>query len=118
MAFVPAHPLALGFFVAILVGVCAAAVTAVHVATAKQTEDGRRAARASVTFGIGLSLWLAIVAGVVASGILEARPLPSVPIFLATCNLVGLGVALSPLGRRLALGLSLGALVGFQAFRL
>jgi hypothetical protein len=118
MAPTPGHPIALASFAAILVGVCTAAVAGVHVATAKQTGDGRRATRAAVTFGIGLGVWLAIVSTVVASGVLEAWPFPWVPLFLAACNLLGLGVALSPLGRRLALGLPLGALVGFQAFRL
>lgn len=37
---------------------------------------------------------------------------------MATCNLAGLGFALSPAGARLVAGLPIAALVGFHAFRL
>jgi hypothetical protein len=45
------------------------------------------------------------------------RPPPLMLMMLATVG-AGLGIGLSPLGRRLAHGLPLAALIGFQAFRL
>lgn len=118
MAFAPSDPLTLVAFVVVLLGVCAAFVVGVGVATAKETGDGRRAWGAAARFGVGLVVWLMVVALVVVSRALESKPFPLVPLFLVGCNVAGVALALSPLGRRLALGLPLGALVAFQAFRL
>ncbi len=70
--------------------------------------------------GSVMAAWMALIGGLAASGALahfDRRPPPMMGVFAGTIVLA-LGAALSPLGRRLAGGLPLGALVGFQAFRL
>jgi hypothetical protein len=62
--------------------------------------------------------WLALHGAIAASGVLEGdRMPPPILFYLAPTMLVGVAVALSPIGRRLA-ALPLGLLVGLQAFRL
>lgn len=65
------------------------------------------------------ALCYVVVPGVLAaSGRLEPTgPLPLVMPLLLVINLTTVAVAFSPLGHRLATSLSLGALVGYQAFR-
>lgn len=79
--------------------------------------------RGFVGFGVGLLLWLGLFSGVVASGIIEngtldGLPVPPIVLIFGTMNVVSLLAGLSPLGKRLAEGLPVWALVGFQAFRL
>jgi hypothetical protein len=64
--------------------------------------------------------WLALVAALALSGALARFDVTPPPMFawFAVTLVMPLAVAVSPFGRRLALGLPLGALVGFQAFRL
>lgn len=68
--------------------------------------------------GLAMLAWLTLFVVVAGSGVLrvEASP-PRVLILLATNALVAIGLALSPLGKRLA-GLPLEVLVGVQVFRL
>jgi hypothetical protein len=73
----------------------------------------------TVLAALGVAVLFAIIAGLGLSGVLgrfELRPPPLVLLMVGTFAWA-LGVALSPLGRRLA-ALPLAALVGFQAFRL
>jgi hypothetical protein len=75
--------------------------------------------RAFVAF-LGMGAWMALLGGVASTGVLarfDLRPPPMAGAFAGTV-VVSLAFALSPWGKRLALGLPLGALVGFQAFRL
>jgi hypothetical protein len=68
----------------------------------------------------GGALWMAATGAVAASGVLakfDARPPPFVLVLLAALGL-GITIALSRIGARLADGLPLAALVGAQAFRL
>lgn len=71
-----------------------------------------------VQTGIALVVWLSVTAVISASGILESSGLPPrAMLFMGACNLLVVVYALSPAGRRLAHGLPIAALVGFQAFR-
>jgi hypothetical protein len=63
-------------------------------------------------------VWLAVLASVVASGAVARSPMPLVLVFLAASNVMALVVALSPVGRSIARGVPLFALVAFQGFRL
>jgi hypothetical protein len=75
--------------------------------------------RALLTFGVAAA-WMALWALVARSGALldfERRPPPMMLMMLASI-VAALALGLSPLGARLARGLPLAALVGFQAFRL
>lgn len=67
---------------------------------------------------IALLAWMAVTAGLAGSGALgRAADVAFLP-FLGMSNLLAIGLALSPVGRKLAVGLPLVALVGFHAFRL
>jgi hypothetical protein len=116
MHFTPASPASVAAFVAIVAAVAAALPAGTWWAHRRL---GLPAARVTVGVTVGLSVWLVVVtAAVVASGVVAARPMPAVPLFLGGVNLVALLFALSPLGKRLAIGLPLAAPVAFQAFRL
>lgn len=78
------------------------------------------ARRRALLAGAGMAAWMALLAAVARSGVLgrfDLRPPPMMGAFLGTVVLSTV-VALSSFGRRLAFGLPLSALVGFQAFRL
>lgn len=102
-------------FLAILLAVLASICFGVYYASERL---GKPPMAITLRTGIGIFLWLWIFSLPVANGFLEASPLPRVPLFLLTANAIGVGFALSPIGKRLALGLPLCALVAFQAFRL
>jgi len=68
----------------------------------------------------GMGSWMLLIALVARTGVLsnfESRPPPMMGVFFGTL-IVAVVAAASPFGKRLAEGLPLGALVGFQAFRL
>jgi hypothetical protein len=69
---------------------------------------------------LGVALWLAVSAGAAQSGILSdfGRFPPPMLVLAGLAALLALGLALSQIGKRLVLGISLAALIGFQAFRL
>lgn len=95
-------------------------VVAVFVAEGRDgaAPDVRR--RRTAFAALGMVAWLVLVAALALSGALgrfDVKPPPMMVWFAATFALP-IGVALSPLGRRLAIALPFGALVGFQAFRL
>jgi len=79
---------------------------------------GTQATKRTMTVAIGSILWLSLASLIVASGLLREKPFPAILVFFLVGNGLALVVALSPIGRRIALGISLPALVGFQAFRL
>jgi hypothetical protein len=70
--------------------------------------------------GAAVVAWLVLTAVVAASGVLrqtDARPPPFVLLALVI-GAIGVGLPFSPLGTLLTRGLPIGALVGFQVFRL
>ncbi len=82
--------------------------------------EPRVARRRALFAGAGMGAWMALLGAAASSGVLarfDLRPPPMAGAFLGTVA-VSLALALSRFGKRLALGLPLGALVGFQAFRL
>ena len=68
----------------------------------------------------GLALWLALSGLLAASGLLRdfSRVPPPMLLLATAAGLITLALAASPVGTRLSSGLSVAALVGFQAFRL
>lgn len=117
MTFTPASAGSVIAFLCVVAFVIAAFLVGVHRSAAAGSNRTARTAR-TARVAAGVAFWLALVSAVVATRVLEAAPMPRLMIFLAACNLVALGVALSPLGGQLAATLPLTALVGFQAFRL
>ena len=106
-------------FVAIVLGVVMALVYAVRWTGRVRGDAPPIVARDVRRATLVLVAYLGLTAAVSSSGVLERGGTPP-PLmgFLGACNLVALGVALSPLGRRLASVLPVAAIVGFQAFRL
>lgn len=112
--FQPASATSGAAFVAILVAVIAAFLAGVYHA---YRAEGRAA---TMTWRIGMitAIWLGLLATLVGSGRLAALPMSGLPFFFGSVAGVSLFVGLSPLGGRLAAGVPLSALIGFQAFRL
>jgi hypothetical protein len=100
-------------FCVLVLAVSLMLVVAIHVAFA-------RSGRATALGAFGVVAWLGLTAALAASGVLaDFRSMPPLFIrFMAACALLSILVVLSPLGRKLALGVPLAALVGMQVFRL
>jgi len=96
----------------IVYGAIVAAVVIAFLAGVRRVAPERLPLVAGITVA-----WLALTGLLSGSGQLEARLPTSLFPFMGACNLLTLGVALSPLGARLAT-LPLAALVGFHVFRL
>ncbi len=79
---------------------------------------GGPAARRTLLAVLGLALWLAALASLVASGLVAASPLPWLILFFVASNGMALGVASSRVGGWLASAVPIAALVAFQGFRL
>jgi hypothetical protein len=108
--FTPASPASLAVFCAILVAVAYALLLAVHLAY--------RSFKVTAVAGTLFGIWLGIQSALVASGRMPHLPLNGLPFFFVPVVVIWTGLAISPVGRRLATTLPLAALVGFQAFRL
>src|SRR5687768_5828538 len=104
-------------FVGLALVVAGGFVAAVHRAAVSTSHVDPR--HLTIATALATVVWLALTAGLAASGVLSftARP-PTMLILVAIIIAVGIGVATSNVGRRLATGLPLAVLVGSQAFRL
>jgi hypothetical protein len=117
-AFVEPAPWSTYAFVALVLALCAAFVVGVHRAGRLSGEPPAVTRLLTLRVTRLTVAWLAVTAGVSASGVLETPVLPPPALgFLFGSVLVPAVVALSPLGTRL-LALPLWALIGFQVFRL
>lgn len=117
MAFTPASTHSLAAFVLVLLAVIAAFWVATYRA-AVAAEGGAAARTWLLRVGGGTVAWLGLLAALVASGVLEAHPVPLLFLFLGGSNVVALVMALSRVGGMLAAHTTFFGLVGFQAFRL
>lgn len=107
-------------FTALVLAVTGFAVVATAGAARAGGEDPEATAKLRTRTAIALGAWLALTGGAAASGVLarfDALP-PPLMVLVATSAVLSTTVALSRIGRLLAEGLPLAALVGFQAFRL
>jgi hypothetical protein len=110
MEFIPANAPSLAAFSGIVVAVLVALLWSVQRAYGSAKVTGLAA--------IALGLWLGAQALLVASGRMSSLPLNGLPFFFGPILLIWTGLALSPIGKRVATTVPLAALVGFQAFRL
>lgn len=110
MAFNPASLASLAAFGAILLTVLGAILWAI--------QRAYQSFKLTALAGLLLGLWLGAQSAFVVSGRMPSLPLGGLPFFFAPVLVIWTGLALSPVGRRLATALPLVALVGFQAFRL
>jgi hypothetical protein len=104
-------------FVALTLLVAALFVLAVYYSSLGTGLD-RRKARLRALAAAGLTtLWLAVTGVAAARGALHfGAPPTMLPVFLVTF-VIAIGLALSPVGKRIAIGLPIAALVGYQGFR-
>jgi hypothetical protein len=104
-------------FVAVTLLVAGLLVAAVYW-SAVRTGLGRRAARRQGVAALGLTAaWIALTGLVAARGALHFQAPPTMLALFPIVLVIALGLALSPLGKRIAFGLPLAALVGYQGFR-
>lgn len=111
----PPSPLTAAAFVAVCVLVVGLWIAGAYVSAPARERAGKDAASVAVALGV----WMAITAGIAASGALCRVSLPPPVMFYLMGNVaVTLTVACSSLGGRLARGVPLWALVAAQGFRL
>lgn len=110
MEFIPASAPSLAAFNGIVAAVLAALLWALH--------HTYCSARVTGLAALAVAGWLGALALLVASGRMTSLPLNGLLFFFGPILVVSVGLALSPVGRRLAMGVPLAALVAFQAFRL
>jgi hypothetical protein len=84
----------------------------------EDTTPPTRALRVTALLAGGLALYGLTIAGIVLSGIFEKAFVPFGPLFLAVTIAVAISIGFSHLGIRIAAGIPLAWLVGFQSFRL
>lgn len=115
MTFIHPGPVSVATFLSTVAFILIALLTGVFAASRRL---GQPATRRTILAALGVLIWLAATSAVVASGALAARPMPAIPLFFAAVLAAALGFGLSPVGKTLALGLPIPALVAFQVFRL
>lgn len=115
MDFTPASAASVAAFLVLVALVIAAFLAAVWHAARTQ---GVSVLPPTLRAGLGLSIWLALLSGFVASGLMPRLSGQGAPHFFGAVILVSMWAGLSPLGARLAASIPVAALVGFQAFRL
>lgn len=104
-------------FVALTFVVAALFVVAVYASSIRTGLDRSIATRRSLIAAFLTAIWLAVTGVAAARGALHFEPPPTMlPVFIVTFALA-IGLALSPLGKRIATGLPMAALVGYQGFR-
>ena len=93
-------------------------VAAVWWSSLRTGADRRDAARRTVFAALGAGLWIAATDAAAARGLLHFEPPPTMGMVIAASIVLSIGLALSPVGRRIAIGLPIAALVGYQSFRI
>lgn len=115
MSFTPASPASVAVFCIVVAGVILAFLAAVHRA---HGPDAISARHRTFQAAAGLAAWLGLIIAVVASGKMPSLPLQGLPFFFGGVLVISVAVGFSPLGRRIAFGIPIAALVAFQTFRL
>ena len=104
-------------FVALTLLVAALFVIGVFASAQRTGLDRRIALRRTAVATCLTAIWIAATGVAAARGALHFEPPPTMlPVFVFTFALA-VGLAVSPAGKRIAIGLPLSALVGYQAFR-
>jgi hypothetical protein len=75
------------------------------------------ATRRSVVAAVLTAVWIGVTGVAASLGLLHFWAPPTMVFVLLPTMLLAIGLALSPLGRRIALGVPLAVLVGYQGFR-
>jgi len=104
-------------FVALTLLIAALFVGAVHWSAVRAGLGGRIAARQDIAAAGVAIAWIALTGLAAARGALHFQAPPTMLALFPIMLVIAIGLALSPLGKRIALGLPLAALVGYQGFR-
>ncbi len=113
-ALVPGSSTSIVAFVAICVAILASLLAAAWTTAASR----QQAFRVTAVLAVGLAVYFLLIAAIVQTGIFERAFVPFGPLFLAVTIGVAITLGFSHLGSRLAAGVPLAFLVGFQGFRL
>jgi hypothetical protein len=106
-------------FVAIVLLLAVLFAVSIHVSGTRRGHSSEQVAHDTRRAAIAMAIYLALTAAVAGSGLLASDGLPPPALlFLATVMVLTVGLACSGVGSRIATGVSIAALVGFQAFRL
>jgi hypothetical protein len=116
----PGSALLQAFFYALAAVIVIAAGVLVRYAALRCGDSTAQASSLQRRYSIGASAWLFVVAAASYSGALLPRGGPPLPFVLLVISIFAVGALLarSNVGGRLAAGLPLAVLVGFQGFRL
>lgn len=114
MPFVHPSLISILAFLAVVAAVLIMTMAGLRVAYGK-SGDGQQGA---MKIFLAALAWIALSSLFVWSGAVEANPIPAGPIFFVSVNAAALVFSLSRVGRKLALGVPVTALVAFQGFRL
>lgn len=104
-------------FVAVTLLVAGLFVVAVRWSAVRTGLDRRAALRRTIVAAGLAAAWIALTGVAAARGALHFQAPPTMLALFPCVLAVAIGLALSPLGRRIAFGLPLAALVGYQGFR-
>jgi hypothetical protein len=115
MVFSPAGGLSVLLFMAVVIGICIMFIGAVGVSSERlEFSVNREVIKVTVL----TLLWLAFGTFLTYTKIFQFRPYPVALAYFTLVLIVSIGVALSKYGNRLALGISISALVLFHGYRL
>jgi hypothetical protein len=104
-------------FVAVTLLVAALFVIAVRWSAIRTGLDARAVVRRSIVAAGLAAVWIAVTGVAAARGALHFQAPPTMLALFPCVLAIAIGLALSPVGRRIAFGLPLAALVGYQGFR-
>jgi hypothetical protein len=115
MTFTEADSLSVIAFVALISLVVASIIIGTDQAAKRLNEATNRVTKLTA---IVVTVIFALTTALVLSGWMQVQPFPRVMFFFLAINISAVVGALSPWGKRIALGLPLSALIAFQSFRL
>jgi hypothetical protein len=104
-------------FVAVTLLIAGLFVGAVYWSSIRTGLDRGVARRQSVAAAALAAAWIALTGTAAARGALHFQAPPTMLALFPMVLAIAIGLALSPLGKRIAFGLPLAALVGYQGFR-
>ena len=105
-------------FVALTCVIAVLAVAAIYWSSLRTGLDRGAAFRRATIAACITTLWIGVTGVAAARGLLHFEPPPTMLVLFVFVFVIAIGLALSPAGKRIALGLPIAALVGYQGFRL
>ncbi len=105
-------------FVALTLLLGALFVAAVYWSSLRTGLDRPTAVRRASLAVLGAGAWIGLTGAAAARGLLHFAPPPTMGIAIGASIALSIGLALSPVGKRIAIGLPMAALVGYQSFRI